>query len=340
VKRTLNEIETFRAQELLLQRATEGLDEPEAQELAALGADEDHSFDLAASAVDIATLKVEEMPIGVADKILIAAGVEASRTTVMPAMAMSTLAGYVPPRTITTGSTIPPNVQSPQQQGGPVVGVVVPVVEQQQQLPPTPVAARFVERPPAPVIPIQSRKRSTSYAWIAAAASIVLAAGAVLWATQREPEVITKERIVEVPVQPPPTKEPTAAEARAELLASATDVTTLAWTPTKDPNGAGTRGDVVWSASAQRGYMRFVGLAPNDLKQLQYQLWIFDKDRDQAYPVDGGVFDVSSTGEVIVPISARLRVNEQVLFAVTIEQPGGVVVSKRERIVVTAAPAG
>lgn len=336
MKRTLNEIETFRAQELLLQRATEGLDDAEAHELAALGADEDYSFDLAASAVDIATLKVEVMPIGVADKILIAAGVEASRTMVIPSMAMSTLAGYVPPRMISTGSTIPPNVQLG---GGPVVGVVVPLVENQQsQLPPTPVAARFIERPPAPVIPIQSRKRSTSYAWIAAAASIVLAAGAVVWATQREPEVITKEKIVEVPVQPPPRKEPTAAEARAQLLATERDVTTLAWTPTKDPNGAGASGDVVWSATAQRGYMRFVGLTPNDLKQLQYQLWIFDKDRDQAYPVDGGVFDVSSTGEVIVPITARLRVNEPVLFAVTIEQPGGVVVSKRERIVVTAAP--
>jgi hypothetical protein len=192
----------------------------------------------------------------------------------------------------------------------------------------------------APVLPIAPRRRTTSYAWIAAAASIALVAGAVVWATQREPEVITKERIVEVPVQPPPNKEPTAAEARAELLASAGDVTTLAWTPTKDPNGAGASGDVVWSASAQRGYMRFVGLTPNDLKQLQYQLWIFDKDRDQAFPVDGGVFDVSSTGEVIVPITARLRVTEPVLFAVTIEKPGGVVVSKRERIVVTAAPTG
>ena len=84
--------------------------------------------------------------------------------------------------------------------------------------------------------------------------------------------------------------------------------------------------------------MRFKGLAVNDAKQLQYQLWIFDKHRDQAFPVDGGVFDVSSTGEVIVPISAKLRVDEPVLFAVTVEAPGGVVVSKRERIVVTAAP--
>ena len=105
-----------------------------------------------------------------------------------------------------------------------------------------------------------------------------------------------------------------------------------------DPAGKAASGDVVWSASAQRGFMRFTGLAPNDPTKLQYQLWIFDKDRDERYPVDGGVFDVGSTGEVIVPISAKLHVASPTLFSVTVEQPGGVVVSKRERIVVTAAP--
>jgi anti-sigma-K factor RskA len=70
--------------------------------------------------------------------------------------------------------------------------------------------------------------------------------------------------------------------------------------------------------------------------EAQYQLWIFDRQRDQAYPVDGGVFDVTSTGEVIVPIAAKLRVGDAALFAVTVERPGGVVVSRREHIVVTA----
>ena len=92
------------------------------------------------------------------------------------------------------------------------------------------------------------------------------------------------------------------------------------------------------SPGTQKGFMRFVGLAVNDPKQLQYQLWIFDKHRDQAFPVDGGVFDITPSGEVIVPISAKLPVGEPTLFAVTVEKPGGVVVSKRERIVVTAAP--
>ncbi len=85
--------------------------------------------------------------------------------------------------------------------------------------------------------------------------------------------------------------------------------------------------------------MRFLGLAPNDPRISLVPAWIFDRLRDEAFPVDGGVFDVSSSGEVIVPIAAKLPVGSAVLFAVTVERPGGVVVSKRERIVVTAAPA-
>jgi hypothetical protein len=47
---------------------------------------------------------------------------------------------------------------------------------------------------------------------------------------------------------------------------------------------------------------------------------------------------VTSTGEVVVPIAAKLHVDHATLFAVTVERPGGVVVSKRERVVVTAKP--
>jgi anti-sigma-K factor RskA len=87
--------------------------------------------------------------------------------------------------------------------------------------------------------------------------------------------------------------------------------------------------------------MRFSGLAKNDPSRAQYQLWIFDKARDDKYPVDGGVFDVDSeTGDVLVPIKATLAVNAPTLFAVTLEKPGGVVVSKRERLVVLAKPTG
>ncbi len=122
----------------------------------------------------------------------------------------------------------------------------------------------------------------------------------------------------------------------------APDVLRVAWKPTDDPDGRNVKGEVVWSASRQDGYLRIEGLAANDPKLRQYQLWIFDKSRDERYPVDGGVFDVatgasSAAGGVVIPIRARLRVDEPKLFAVTVEKPGGVVVSAREHIVALAS---
>jgi len=94
-------------------------------------------------------------------------------------------------------------------------------------------------------------------------------------------------------------------------------------------------GEVLWDNDAQRGFMRFEGLAANDPNVSQYQLWIFDAQREEAHPVDGGVFNASG-GAILVPIDAKIRVFEPVAFAVTVEKPGGVVVSKREKVVALA----
>lgn len=122
----------------------------------------------------------------------------------------------------------------------------------------------------------------------------------------------------------------TPAEARARL-ASRPGALELPWTATE--LGAGASGDVLWSQDEQAGYLRIVGLAPNDASVEQYQLWIFDEGRE--HPVDGGVFDVEA-GEVLVPIDAKLRVSRPTLFAVTVERPGGVVVSDQQRIALVA----
>jgi len=187
-----------------------------------------------------------------------------------------------------------------------------------------------------PALPVRRRPAWRQPAWLVAAACLLLAIGAALWASRAPAERVVTIR---VPIPPPPVPSPPSpAEARRELVLHATDVQQFAWTPTKDAAAAGVSGDVVWSETAQRGFMRFVGLAPNDPRRLQYQLWIFDQARDQAYPVDGGVFDVGAAGEIIVPITAKLAIARPALFAITIERPGGVVVSKREHIVVTAGP--
>jgi len=122
---------------------------------------------------------------------------------------------------------------------------------------------------------------------------------------------------------------------RAALVAAG--ARQIDWKATQDPAATGAGGDVVWDPRTQRGFMRIVGLAPNEPTRLQYQLWIFDRLRDQRYPVDGGVFDIpAGGGEVIVPIRARLPVGDATLFAVTVEAAGGVVVSSRKRIVLLA----
>jgi len=84
----------------------------------------------------------------------------------------------------------------------------------------------------------------------------------------------------------------------------------------------------------QAGYMRLSGLVANEPGTAQYQLWIVDPDRD-ARPVDGGVFDVPADDEeVIIPIDSKLRINGPAAFAITLEKPGGVVVSAGPLLVV------
>lgn len=126
---------------------------------------------------------------------------------------------------------------------------------------------------------------------------------------------------------------------RKELLDTVPDVQILPWASS---DTGGPKGDVAWSDVRNEGYMRIAGLQPNDPTKSQYQLWIFRGTDPGAepHPVDGGVFDVTPGGEVIVPINAKLDVGRAGLFAVTVEKPGGVVVSEREQIVLLAARPG
>lgn len=165
------------------------------------------------------------------------------------------------------------------------------------------------------------------FGWYAAAASLLLAVAA-WW-----PRMTTE---VPVPVAQAPA-EPTYADRRRQLLESGSPVVQVAWSGTEDPASKDVQGDVVWDGAKQSGYMRFAGLPVNDPGQEQYQLWIFDSTRDDRYPVDGGVFDIPPDGgEIVVPITAGIPVRDAALFAVTVEKPGGVVVSSRERIVAVA----
>jgi hypothetical protein len=181
--------------------------------------------------------------------------------------------------------------------------------------------------------------RYGAYGWLAAAACLILAIFG--WLRSPAPPTPIPPVVQAVPTPPvkpvEPPAPPTAAEERAALLAKS-DSLKIPLAATKDPAAAGVTGDVVWDPATQRGFVHFKGLAANDPAVHQYQIWIFDAARDKRYPVDGGVFDVPvNTGEVVIPIRAELMVHKPAAFAVTVEKPGGVVVSGREHVVALGA---
>jgi anti-sigma-K factor RskA len=160
--------------------------------------------------------------------------------------------------------------------------------------------------------------RSTSAGWAAAAA---LAVAFVI--AQRAPDATRSPPVVAVESQ------------RNALLDQATDLVTVPWGPSGEPGYENASGDVVWSNARQEGYLRIRGLPINDRAQAQYQLWIVDASRD-VHPVDGGVFDITINGELIIPVRAKLPLNRPGAFAVTLEKPGGVVVSDGPMLLVAA----
>ncbi len=182
--------------------------------------------------------------------------------------------------------------------------------------------------PPASVE--TSSRPGGTLGWFAAAAAVIVAV--VAWwprlqdQQNQQVDVLTQASLDIA----------TLSEIRERFVATANPLI-KEWAPTEDPAAPGVKGDVVWDAATQTGYMRFTGLPVNDPAQTQYQLWIFDSTRDDRYPVDGGVFNIpAGATEVVVPILAKLPVGAPTLFAVTIEKPGGAVVSAREHIVAVA----
>lgn len=275
MKRSLTDFEAVRAQDLLAQRATQGLDDTETSELLVLGATDNETFEVAAAAVDVATLPREAMPRSLAEKVFQNAmeGLGEHRATASPSTAPA-----VPAVAAMLLSDAAP--------------------ERRERLP----DARPRRRPPIALIA----------GWATAAAAATLAV--LVW---------TRE------VAPTPATLP--ATARQEL-AAVEGALTARLQPGTDAAGLDAAGDVVWSPSRQRGFLRVSGLAANPSAS-RYQLWIFDRGRDDRYPVDGGLFDVASSGETIVPIEAQIPIGEPVQFLITAESSSGVVVSDRARVV-------
>jgi anti-sigma-K factor RskA len=148
--------------------------------------------------------------------------------------------------------------------------------------------------------------------WLAAAAMLVFA----LWIPREKP-----------PLSP--------VQAETRLRAEAKDLIERKFAGLGDFKQAA--GSVIWSDQLQQGYMTLSGIPANDPGKAQYQLWIVDPTRDPDAPVDGGVFDIPTDGSpVVVPIAAKLSLNKPQAFVITLEQPGGVVKSKQEKVVALA----
>ena len=125
------------------------------------------------------------------------------------------------------------------------------------------------------------------------------------------------------------------AQAEIRLRSEAKDLIERSFAGIGDFKDAG--GKVIWSDQLQQGYMTLSGIPANDPNKAQYQLWVVDPARDADAPVDGGVFDIPSDGSpVVVPIAAKLALNKPQAFVITLEQPGGVVKSKQEKVVALA----
>lgn len=291
--------------ELLVQRAVDGLNSSERAELKALLEEENYvdagRFEYTAAALllagDMEHSVPEEMPDSLRDRLYTQA--EMFEASMAP-----------PPRQRSSGA-------QPQ---------VISIAGRSRSSAPTP---SIGQQPSVAKQPARSKSSASSLqskaGWFAAAASVLIAV-AGWWPRMQSGEQPATEVSVATLMQ----------QEREKLLAQE-GVVQRTWQTTQDPAASGVTGDVVWDPESQNGFVRFRGLQANNANELQYQLWIFDGTRDERYPVDGGVFDIpAGQSEVIIPIKARLEIRDPALFAVTIEKPGGSVVSSRDRIVVLA----
>ncbi len=183
-----------------------------------------------------------------------------------------------------------------------------------------------VEEQPVPLVRLNGEGKSPwlGSPWLGwcVAASLAFVCG---WMGISRPKDGGKSSIVSIT---------SAADATAWIASHPTAIE-LAW-DIKDPSlvSSGTgegAGSIVWDTVSQMGFMRLNRLPVNDPSVQQYQLWIIDPERDDA-PIDGGVFNIADSGETFIPIDARLKVLSPAGFAVTIEKPGGVVVSDQSRL--------
>lgn len=194
-----------------------------------------------------------------------------------------------------------------------------PEAESREDLPPLEKPERRTKRSPVVAMPVSESRVARFATYISAVLALIMLSIALwLYTHRRDP--------------------PAPGDVLAEVEA-AEDTIEWRFAAKADPAvGEGAGGTVRWSSTLQTGVLTLNGLELNEATQSQYQLWIVDRTREGP-SVDGGVFDVEAEGEVAVAIDAKLLVGEPSAFVITIERPGGVVVSEQSRVVMVATRA-
>lgn len=106
-------------------------------------------------------------------------------------------------------------------------------------------------------------------------------------------------------------------EERALLLqrAAPDDLIQGRWLHTINPLTSKVQGDIIWSATEQRGYMRFTGLPV--ARHGHYELWLYDYTQANLSPVLGKRFEIKqSRQETIIPFSPDTEVRKPYKFVV------------------------
>jgi anti-sigma-K factor RskA len=193
----------------------------------------------------------------------------------------------------------------------------------------------FAERSAAKPCVVEERATSSGGFWtwlgwaVAAAACVALAAN--IYINRTSPVTVAGPGPTPVPASSPA---PLSPDQLRQQLSNLPDLARADIGPGKEQYKP--TGQIVWSDARQAGYIDIKGLPKNDPSKEQYQLWIFDQNQDPKTPIDGGVFNVNSDGKVVIPIDAKIRVKGPKVFAITVEKPGGVVVSKQEKVAALA----
>jgi hypothetical protein len=127
----------------------------------------------------------------------------------------------------------------------------------------------------------------------------------------------------------PPPASLTPVEARAALVARATDLVTMRWQGTDHPMVAEARGlgllggEVVWSDAEAEGFARVCHLIANDPTAGGYRLWLWNADDPDGPPVDCGRFDVTQSADfTVVRLDPRVSLDRPVRAAVSFARIG------------------